>query len=283
MRALAPLVRRLIALPLVRILAGAFKRFHVCRAGHMASSLSFQTLASIVPVLLFIVGILRSLLPGEPGRDLHSFMSSYLVPEVAIHVTDMLLEVIENFNFAALGWIGGIGTFLATYMLVLNLKSCLNDLGFKSSRSGFFKRLGWVTLVVVLIPPLGWLIAAEGRVYVSLPSFMAVLRPYVSTVGVIFLAYRLLPDRGPTTQASLLSASLIGLLLELEKVGLAYYIKQVQGVYELIYGTLMFLPLMLAWLYLSWCLLLFGATLAAAIDETTGRRKPTALPPPPER
>jgi membrane protein len=283
MRALAPLVRALLALAPVRIIVGALRRFHLSRAGHMASSLSFQTLVSIVPVLLFMVGILKRLLPGEPGRDLHGFMSTYLVPEVAIQVTDMLLELIENFNFAALGWIGGIGTFLATYMLVLNLKSCLNDLGFKSSRSGFFKRLGWVTLVVVLIPPLGWLIAAEGRIYISLPSFMAVLRPYVTTVGVIFLAYRLLPDRGPTTQASLLSAALIGLLLELEKVGLAYYVQQVQGVYELIYGTLMFLPLMLAWLYVSWCLLLLGATLAASIDEVTGRRKPTALPPPPGR
>ncbi|MBW2263920.1 MAG: YihY family inner membrane protein [Deltaproteobacteria bacterium] len=283
MRALAPLARRFLALPPVRILVETFRRFHVSRAGHMASNLSFQTLVSIVPVLLFMVGILKRFLPGDPGRDLHSFMSAYLVPDVALHVTDMLLEIIENFNFAALGWIGAIGTFLATYMLVLNLKSCLNDLGFKSSRSGFFKRLGWVTLVVVLIPPLGWLIAAEGRVYVSLPSFMAVLRPYVSTVAVIFLAYRLLPDRGPTTQASLLSASLIGLLLEMEKVGLAYYVKQVQGVYELVYGTLMFLPLMLAWLFLSWCLLLFGASLAASIDEVTGRRKHTALPPPPDR
>lgn len=281
MRALAPLARAFLALAPVRIVVGAFRRFHLSRAVHMAASMSFQTLVSIVPALLFVVGILRSLLPGEPGRDLHGFMSTYLVPDVAIHVTDVLIEFIENFNFAALGWIGGIGTFLATYMLVLNLKSCLNDLGFKSSRSGFFKRLGWVTLVVVLIPPLGWLIAAEGRVFVSLPSFMAVLRPYVSTVGVIFLAYRLLPDRGPTTQASLLSAALVGLLLELEKVGLAYYIKQVHGVYELIYGTLMFLPLLLAWLYLSWCLLLFGASLAASIDEVTGRRKPTALPPRP--
>jgi membrane protein len=140
-----------------------------------------------------------------------------------------------------------------------------------------------VTLVVALIPPLGYLIAAEGRVYVSLPTFMTLLRPYVSTVGVIFLAYRLLPDRGPTTQASLLSASLIGILLELEKLGLAYYIKQVHGVYELIYGTLMFLPLLLAWLYLSWCLLLLGASLAASIDDVTGRRKPTALPPRPGR
>ena len=106
MRALAPIARGFLALSPVRILVGAFRRFHASRAGHMASSLSFQTLVSIVPVLLFMVGILKRLLPGDPGRDLHSFMSSYLVPDVAIHVTDMLLEIIENFNFAALGWIG---------------------------------------------------------------------------------------------------------------------------------------------------------------------------------
>lgn len=281
MRALAPLARAVASMAVVRIVAASLRKFHSRRAVHMAASLSFQTLVSFVPVLLFVVGILKRLLPGEPGRDLRAFMSTYLVPEIAIKVTDTLLDLIENFNFAALGWIGAIGTFLATYLLVLNLKTCFNDLGFKSSRSGFFKRMGWVTLVVVLIPPLGWLTASEGRIFVSLPSFMAVLRPYVSTVGVIFLAYRLLPDRGPSSQASLLSAALVGLLLELEKLGLATYVKQFHGVYEVIYGTLMFLPLMLAWLYISWCLLLFGATLAGSIDEVMGRRTPTALPPAP--
>jgi membrane protein len=281
MRALAPLARRCAAIKPVRIVVQTFKMFHDTRAGHMASSLSFQTLVSTVPVLLFMVGILKRFLPGDPGRDLHAFMSTYLVPEVAMHVTDTLMDLIEGFNFAALGWIGAVGTFLATYMLILNLKSCLNDLGFKSSRSGFFKRLGWVTLVVVLVPPLGWLIASESRFLVDLPSFMTMLRPYLSTAAVIFLAYRFLPDRGPSSASSMLSAALVALLLEMEKVGLAYYIKQFKGIYEVVYGTLMFIPLMLAWLYLSWCLLLLGAALAASIDDVLGRRKPTILPPGP--
>jgi membrane protein len=110
---------------------------------------------------------------------------------------------------------------------------------------------------------------------------MTMLRPYLSTAAVIFLAYRFLPDRGPSTASSLLSAALVALALEMEKVGLAHYIKQFQGFYEVVYGTLMFIPLMLAWLYLSWCLLLLGATLAATIDDVLGRRKPTILPPGP--
>jgi membrane protein len=130
------------------------------------------------------------------------------------------------------------------------------------------------------VPPLAWLVASEGRVFFRLPSFMSVMRPYLSTAGVLFLVYKLLPDRGPSFRASLLSAALVGVLLELEKLGLAYYVKQFQGVYEVIYGTLMFLPMLLAWLYLSWCLVLFGATLAAAADEATGHRKHTLVPPP---
>jgi membrane protein len=262
----------------LQVLVRTFQRFNRLRAGQMASSLSFQTIVSIVPALIFLVGILRRFLPGGSEQDLHDFMNSYLVPEVALRVTDEILFLIGNINFAALGWIGAIGTFFTTFMLVLNLKGCLNNLGFKSSRSGFFKRLGWVALVVVLLPPLSWLVLNEGRVFISLPSFLTVLRPYVSTVAVIFLIYKLLPDRGPSTAASLIAASMVGLLLELEKLGLALYVKQFQGVYELIYGTLMFLPLMMAWLYLSWVLILMGATMAWSIDEVTGRRRETAVP-----
>ena len=265
----------------VRVIADAARRFHASRGTYMASSLSFQTIVSIVPVLLFTVGILRRLIPGDPARDIEEFMSAYLVPEMSSRVTDLLLDIVERFNFAALGWIGAVGTFLATYMLVLGLKSCLNDLGLRSSRSGFFRRLGWVTIVVLLLPPLVWLAATEVRVFVRLPSFMSVLKPYLSLVGVLFLVYRFLPDRGPSSRSSLLAAALVGVLLEIEKMGLAAYIRQVEGVYELIYGTLVFLPLFLAWLYLSWCLLLLGATLAVSIDAVTGLRKPTEVPPRP--
>lgn len=278
MEALKRLVAWLTGLGVVRVLLGTLQRFKRLRAPHMASSLSFQTLVSTVPVLLFLVGILKRFLPGDPEPGLYDFMNEYLVPEVAARVTDELLYIIENFNFAALGWIGAVGTFLATFMLVLNLKACLNDLGFKSSRSGFFKRIGWVTLVVLLLPPLSWLLVSESRVFFQLPSVLAVLRPYLSTVGVLFLVYKFLPDRGPSTAASLISSALVGLMLELEKIGLALYVKQFQGFYELIYGTLMFLPLLLAWLYLSWVLVFLGATLAWNVDEVTGRRRPTRVP-----
>ncbi len=266
------------SVPILRILGGTALGFSRHRAGHMAASLSFQTLVSMVPVLLFLVGMMRRLIPGESEQDLYAFMSGYLVPEVATRVTDEISYIVRSFNFAAMGWIGAVGTFLATFMLVLNLKACLNALGFKSSRSGFFRRIGWVTLVVMILPPLSWFIVSESRVFFSLPSFLTILRPYVSTMGVLFLVYRFLPDRGPSTASSLIAASVVSLFLEFMKLGLSYYVKQFSGLYELIYGTLMFLPLALAWLYLSWCLMLLGANMAWCIDEVTGRRKPTHLP-----
>lgn len=280
MEAFRRLGAHLVSIGIVRILVDTLRRFRRSRAGSMAASLSFQTLVSIVPVLLFLVGILRRFLPGDPEEGLYQFMNEYLVPEVATRVVDELLYIIENFNFAAMGWIGAVGTFLATFMLVLNLKARLNDLGFRSSRSGFFKRIGWVTLVVLLLPPLSWLVLSEGRVLLNLPSILALLRPYGLTVGLLFLIYKLLPDRGPSLASSLIASCVVGLFLEMEKLGLAIYVKQFSGFYELIYGTLMFLPLVLAWLYLSWLLILLGAILALTIDEVTGRRRPTRLPPP---
>jgi len=264
------------------ILIAALERCRERRVLTMASSLSFQTMVSVVPVLLFLIGILEHFIPLEPEKQLETFLSVYLLPEMAENVTDEILRIILGVNFAALGWIGAVGIFLATFMLVHNLKNNLDELGFRSSQSGFLRRMGWVTLVVLFIPPLSWLVVSEGRLFFSLPSILTLLRPFVSTLAVLFLAYRFLPDRGPTTAAALLSAALVALLLELEKIGLAFYVKRFEGVYEVVWGTLTFVPLVLAWLYVSWCVLLFGAALAWAFDDVLGRRQPTRIPQPPQ-
>jgi membrane protein len=273
------IVRWLLDRTLVRIVGSAARAFSGNNGPQLASSLSFQTLLSTVPALLFVVGILRYVLPGDSEKRLLDMMGGALVPSVARRVTDELMRMVDNFTIAALGWIGAVATVAAAFMLVLNLKSALDAMGFRSSRTGTLKRLGWVALVVILLPPLLWFVVTQGWGFLQLPGFLKVLRPFLSTTLVIFLVYRFLPDRGPTTASALASASMVALVLEIEKLGMTFYARQFSTTWEVIYGTLGFLPILLVSLYVTWSILLIGAGVAWAIDDVLDRRRTTELPP----
>ncbi len=249
------------------------------RAGHMAASLSFQTLVAFVPVSLFSVSLLRHLLPEDADAAVEEFLSTYLAPEIAERVTAGTIEIVRSANLAALGWVGALGMYLAGFLIIRNLKYCLNDLGFRSSKSRFWKRMGWVALVAFLVPLVGVIVAREAWVFARLPSVLSTLRPYVSTVMVVFLVYRFLPDRGPSTPSSLIASSIVGLLLEVEKIRVSYFLSPNKEVYAAIYGTLFFLPVLLGWLFLSWSLVLVGAGLAGALDDAKGLRGESRPPP----
>jgi len=57
-----------------------------------------------------------------------------------------------------------------------------------------------------------------------------------------------------------------GVLFELAKRGFGVYVAHFPT-YELIYGAFAIIPLFLLWMYVSWVVVLFGATLTAALEE----------------
>ena len=76
--------------------------------------------------------------------------------------------------------------------------------------------------------------------------------------------YRLIPNCVVRVRDAAIGALVATILFEAAKRGFAAYVTNGSS-YSQIYGALAIIPIFILWIYLSWLLVLFGASLAAAV------------------
>jgi membrane protein len=103
--------------------------------------------------------------------------------------------------------------------------------------------------------------------YINLPreaQYPLGVLPFVLTCGALALLYIAVPYRQVAWRHGLLGALFAGALFEIAKRGFAFYISNFPT-YAFIYGTFATILIFLLWLYVSWMVVLIGATLTAML------------------
>ena len=75
-----------------------------------------------------------------------------------------------------------------------------------------------------------------------------------------------------SSKAAAVGGFFAAIAFEAAKRGFAVYIVNVPT-YEIVYGTLAVLPLFLVWIYVSWMIVLVGASIVATLAEGPPRRR----------
>jgi membrane protein len=88
--------------------------------------------------------------------------------------------------------------------------------------------------------------------------------PFVFTCAALTLLYAVVPNRYVPLRDALIGGVLAGIAFEIAKRGFAIYLTRFPT-YTLIYGAFATIPIFLVWLYLSWMVVLAGATLTAML------------------
>jgi membrane protein len=88
--------------------------------------------------------------------------------------------------------------------------------------------------------------------------------PFVFTCAALTLLYSVVPYRSVKPRDALIGGVVAGLAFELAKRGFAIYLARFPT-YTLIYGAFATIPIFLVWLYVSWVVVLAGATLTAML------------------
>jgi membrane protein len=250
-----------------------------------ASALTFVTLMSLVPILAVGFALLKGFGFGQEQIDtLLQWKSS--MPGQFQSFLDSVLNIVNTTNFAALGWVGlGFVIFTAVIMLASMEVSFNRIWGITKMRSPLRQAANYIS-VIVLVP---LLIGAASAVEASLKGLLPILPESVSFVVknllrltsffMTWLAFWFLYVFLPNTRvraASALISSLVGAILWLtwQKA----YISLQMGVarYNAIYGTFASVPIFLAWLYMSWVIILLGAELAFALQNAATYRLESA-------
>ena len=252
-----------------------FWRFYEERGLQTAGSLTYTTLLSLVP--LFTVALAVS--TAFPVFDqtigaLQEFVLENFLPDA--RGIDVIADQITAFTQNA-GRLTAIGLafFLVTaVMLMMTIDVALNRLFRVQRQRPMLQQVLMYWAVLTLGPVLiggslsmtsfavgasfGWL-----RLSRVADVILGIL-PFVFTCIALTLLYGVVPNRRVEFRHALIGGVVAGIAFEIAKRGFAVYLARFPT-YTLIYGAFATIPIFLLWLYMSWVVVLAGATLTAML------------------
>jgi membrane protein len=274
----------------LRILLLASRRFVTDRCQQTASVLTYYSLLNIVPVVAVAFAIAK-------GFGLERLIEKQITQIAAkanwqSGLTNQILTFSHNLlGQAKGGLIAGVGIVLLFWTVISilgKIEESLNDIWeIKKSRT-LIRKFGDYIAMMVLLPLLlvisgsaTLLVASQVTVLLAKISFLGVfssvvlfvldLLPYVSIWVLLTMLYLIMPNTRIPLGSAILGGIAGGTIAQVVQWA---YIKFQIGVASqgAIYGSFAALPLFLAWLQMSWMIVLFGAEIAHAGEhyETYG-------------
>ena len=240
-----------------------FKDIFDDKLGHYASSLSWSTIFSIIPLLVIILSLFTSMpIFSEVHQNIEKLIFNSLMP------TDskIVMEYINNFikSTAQLGKLGAIYVLFAVFMFFKNYDFIVNDI-FNTSSRNFFHALKTYTLLLFTIPLLlgssfylsnfvqGYLDKNSITSSVHIYSFL----PYLIVWIMFYIAYQISANIHIEFQAALISSFISSLIWYLSKSGFVFYVIH-NKTYTSIYGGISTLLFFFLWIYISWAIFIHG-------------------------
>jgi membrane protein len=263
----------------LRIIILTLRGFDEDKCFFRASSLTFYTLLSIVPVVALVFGVAKGfgfkrmlkedLLVRFPGQ-----------PELLTKVIGFAESLLEVTKGGVIAGIGLIILFWAVIKVLSHIEASLNDIWeIKTHRTWGRKFSDY--LAFMLISPLLILMSSSTTVFITtqvteitnnvrllgmispLIFFSLKIIPYV-LIWILFTGiYVVMPNTKVSLKAGIIGGVVAGTIYQISQM---LYLDFQIGVsrYNAIYGSFAALPLFLIWVQISWWIALFGAELSFA-------------------
>ena len=270
---------KIVAIKLARIILLAIRGFQEDKLPIRASALTFYSLLSLVPVLAMIFGVAKGF--GFQKMLERRIMETSAGQEV---VMGQLVEAAQRLLDATKGGvIAGIGIAVLFYTVVKllgHIEMSFNHIwGIKSARSLGRKFSDYLS--VMLIAPLMLIISSGATVFITtqiaiiidkisllgffspIIFFMLKLIPYGVLWLLFTMVYLLMPNAKVKFASGLIAGIFTGTAVNLTQwVWITFQIGAAK--YNAIYGSFAALPLFLAWLQITWIIILVGAEVSFA-------------------
>ncbi len=246
-----------------------------------AAALTYHTMLSIVPLLAVAFALFKAF---GGLRRLEAPLKRTIVENLAVgradEVMSMLEKYVDNINAGAIAGVGVLILFYSAVGLLTNMEKSLNEIWATRRKRTFFVRFAIFWCLITLTPllvgysisltarfqssafaikVLGWLPFGLGTLVLSATSILSVCIAFT-------LLYLIVPSAKVRVTAALAGGLVGGVLWNLGKY---LFINLTAGSmkYSAVYGALGVLPLLMIWMYVSWIIVLFGATFAFATQS----------------
>lgn len=257
------------------------RRFWDDRLSQVAASLTFTTLLSLVPLLAIGISMASAIpLFGDLTGKVQNFIASNLLPGTA--ASTVILDYMEQFSQQATQLTAvGIITLGVTSMLLLDTIGDAFDLIWRydsRARHRSMARTLLLYIAILVVGPVVFGISVSATSYLVgvsmgytsgiplLGQFLLKFSTELITVAGFALLYFFMPNARVNPRHALVGGATAGVLFEIMGRLFAFYITQFPS-YTVVYGAFSAIPIFLIWIYFSWIVVLFGALIAASLQE----------------
>ncbi|ABR73720.1 hypothetical protein CBG46_03630 [Actinobacillus succinogenes] len=240
-----------------------------------AGALTYSTMLAIVPLIMVIFSIFSAF---PIFNDVTGVLKEFIFTNFAPSASDVVGQYIDQFvqNSKKMSAVGIISLIVVALMLINSIDNSLNGIWRTPKRGTLFSFAVYWTILTLGPIIMGVSIAISTYVTnlslfrgeLNLPFGIKLLGfvPFILTWLSFTLIYAIVPNKKINIKHAAAGALVAAVFFTLGKKAFMWYITTFPS-YQLIYGAMATLPLMLLWLQLSWLFILLGAQLAAVLDE----------------
>jgi YihY family inner membrane protein len=260
------------------VLQFAFVQFGKSRAAEAAASMAYYAFFCLFPLLLFIVAAGSYVLEKAwVYKEIISFVQEF-APLFEPLITDTIGKVIDlRGPVGIIGLIGLLWSSSAFFaVLVRNIDRAwpgVKPRNFIQQRVFAIEMIASVTALLFL----AWVLNAMVNLFpkvVGLPppvggyAILPRLAVWGATLLFSFILYTWVPPTKVNWVAAAIGAAIATLFLQLTSLGIGWFLGRGLLRYELIYGSLGTVALLMLWTYLAGWIILFGAHLSASLHRS---------------
>jgi len=260
---------------LIRLAYVTLREYRENELALRAMSLVYTTLLSLVPLLAFIISILKAF--GVVDNQLEPFLLNFLEPlgEKGIEVTHRIMEFIGKINFGVLGVAGLVMLIYTAVSVITKIEDSMNIIWKIRKGRSIARRLSDYITTLIVGPVL--LFAAFG-ITATLSSNTVVSKildieplgtifftfgkviPFIFVIIVFTVIYIIIPNTKVHIKSALTGGVAAGIAWH--ATSWVFHLAVASSTrYAAIYSSLAVLVIFMIWLYLNWLIVLVGAEL----------------------
>lgn len=233
------------------------------RLGFYASSLSWNTIFSIIPLLVILLYIFTTLpLFHEMYDKVQDLIFSNLMPTQSEEIMRNINTFIANSD--KLGYVGAFYVTFAAIMFFKNYDYIVNDI-FELPARGIVKSIKTYLILIVTLPVMmgaSFYLSSFIQSYLDRTAVTSMIHlysvlPYTIVWSAFYIAYQLSANTRIKKRAAFVSSFIASLIWYLSKSGFVFYVMH-NKTYTSVYGSISTVLFFLLWIYISWAIFLHG-------------------------
>jgi membrane protein len=253
-----------------------WERFLEDRCLQTAGALAYTSLFALVPLTAAVLGMLAAFPVFAEWKDrLTAFVFQNFVPATGDVVQGYLTEFAANASKATV--IGVLVLFFSAIALMMSIEDAFNRIWRVATDRRAASRFVIYWTALSLGPLLLVAALATSSYVVALPLLDAAatefsLKARVLSVLPFFImwtamvvGYIVIPNRSVRLRDAIVGGLIAAVLFEAARRGFTWYATGLAS-YQQVYGALAIVPIFIFWIYVSWVIVLLGASITASLS-----------------